>query len=575
LSLGRDIPHEEIEASALCILLPPAGSSIRPTVRGITWAGNQLPAGGFTAQLGDPVSRAAFGGWRGHAAEVRWTPTSAEIEVTTSLAGFPSLFQVEVEGWIGIVSSLEWLRKVSDLRLLLCRQAIRELCVIGFPVEYRTLVDGVSLLPAGRRFRITAEQGVRTLEQWEPDPDCTFSGLEQYGLRQMANFDQAVASLDLEGTHFSLSGGLDTRTIFAGLLRRGQLVPAFTVSGPRLSLDATIAADLCRCYGLDHQVVSLGEHFTDDLWKLSKAASLRSGGITSVSGAPQVYCYRELSRDRTWSRVLSGGLGTQLGQGGAQGISARPVDPSLLGSEILVSDGAGSGSDPWYQRGMRSSGTFDRRFLIQEENFFASQGGYLVGQSEAIQVTPYADADLIAAAVARSTQSLIEPKLSSMDPRFSAFGRRFFGTDVHSFQRGYIAQVGGAVASQPINYGWRAKGGISPHGLLRGAVAFAEDVLTSFARRSRTAEVLQEKAGIRGFSTHMEIDRWVRTLREPVLDLLESRHIRECAVLNGETATTAASSFFNGGSTRPDTMIALVDLLLLMENYGSELAPQP
>jgi len=563
-----------LKVASLCILLPPGGSSASPVVRGRTWAGDQVPRTSFVIRLGDPSSRPDPDGWRGHAAEVRWTPDTAEIQVTTSLTGFPSLFRVEVDGWTGITTGLEWLRRVPGLRLLLCRRAVWELCAIGFPVEHRTLIHGVSLLPAGQRFRITAERGVRPTERWEPDPNCVFSGLEQYDQRQMATFNRAIASLDLAGARLSLSGGLDTRTIFAGLLRRGEMAPAFSVSGPRLSLDAAIAANLCRRYGMNHDVIVLGDRFTGDLWKLATEASLRSGGIVSVAGAPQVYCYRELGRDPSFSKMLSGGLGTQLGQGGAQAITARPVDRAVLGPEVLSAGDIGFGGEPWYRRGLRSNGTFDPRFLIQEENFFASQAGYLIGQRDAIQVTPYADAELIAAALARPQAARVERRRWSVDPRISEYGRRFFGTGVHSFQQAYIARIGGAVASQPINYGWRARGGVSPRGLMRGGAAFAEDILTYLARRSRAAEAIQATTGLRGFSTHVEVDRWTRMLREPMLDLLGSRHIRHCGVLDAESASRAAASYFAGGSARPDTVVAVADLLLLIEHFGSELSEQ-
>src|SRR5439155_10987193 len=58
--------------------------------------------------------------------------------------------------------------------------------------------------------------------------------------------------------------------------------------------------------------------------------------------------------------------------------------------------------------------------------------------------------------------------------RWDDLKHRILGDPVrYSFQRRYLAEVGGIGATHPINWGWRAAGGVSPLGLARG-------ILTAF-----------------------------------------------------------------------------------------------
>src|SRR5205823_5112178 len=107
---------------------------------------------------------------------------------------------------------------------------------------------------------------------------------------------------------------------------------------------------------------------------------------------------------------ISGNLGNQVGRGGTEGVSTRRAELGILSPALRAASTVG-GSAP--------------------------------------------------------SGSLIKMRLRDLK-------HRFFGEpESTSFQRSLLQRLGGFAAAYPINYGWRATGGVSPAGLLWGAATFA------------------------------------------------------------------------------------------------------
>ena len=552
-------------ARAFALLVRPDGETVR--------LGKSGPASGESefdrVLVGDPASRRDDEGWSGNAVDLTWDDRERVLSVQTSVAGFPPVFELRHEGWWGVTTALSLLSEVAGLRLVAEMDSVLDLCRLGFPVKGRTLFRGVELLPAGRRFRLGPDDLRREEGRWEPEDDLRFDSFAEYSSHQVELFGEVMDTLDSEGALLSLSGGLDTRTIFAGLVENDAIPDCYTVSGPRTSLDAVLARRLCRLYGVRHDIIELSGDFLDDLWEHARRASLLSGGVSSLWSAPQTYCYTRLDVPEPHGVVLSGFLGNQVGRGSTEGISTRPVDLSILSEPLRRRAVATEEEEAWYREGIRSDGNFDRRFLIQEENQYASMAGYAIGHAHAIQRSPYSDARLLSAAASMPPPP--ETGRDWLDPRITEMAKRFVGVGELSFQGPYIAQVGGAVARHPINYGWTASGMPSVRGWLLGARAFAEDVMTVAARRSRVASVLQRLSGLDGFSTHLYADTWIPHLREPFMDALASDEVRSAGLIDAEAAEAAMSSFFDEGRSRLETVIAVVDLIMLTSNFGVQL----
>ncbi len=472
------------------------------------------------------------------------------------------------DGW-GVVSSLALLAELHGPGWELDPVAAVQLCRVGYPLAHRTLFRGVTRLPAGRVVRLGPEGDPVEESAWAPEAEG-FATREEHTAHMVARFGEVLARLDTADTRFSLSGGLDTRAIFAGLAEHGRLPECFTVSGPRTSLDAVLARDLCRAYGVSHRIVRLDVEFLATLWDDARAACRLSGGVASLWSAPQVYCYRRLGLRRGDSAaVLSGFLGNQVGRGSTEGVSSRPVDLAILGEALRDRVGAGDLGAGWHRRGRGADGRFHPRFLIQEENAHASLAAYAVGEAHAIQRSPYSDLALLAGAVCRPP--VVRGRRSRLDPRVREVIDRFRGVGHGSFQRTFIAGRGGPVAHHPINYGWTAAGTPSARGLYLGLRAFAEDVLTVSARRSRAAARLQRLSRLDGFATHLYADRWLTSVREPLQDLLGSREIREAGILDIPASRRALTQFLRDGRSRLETVIAVMDLALLIRTFGVRL----
>jgi hypothetical protein len=528
-------------------------------------SGESIVDDAFVGVLGDFEGEPESEGWLGNTSTVEYSECQG-IRAVSSLSGFPPLFLVELNGWVGVISDIELLKKIPGYSLRLDPLSILELCKIGFPVGHKTLFKGVVLIPAGKELRITPLGQVRIAREWEPEARLMAPTVKEHSTQPVRNFDRAIKSLNLEGSMFSLSGGLDTRAIFAGLMRHGIFIPAFTVSGPRLTLDAVIAQYLCRQYGLEHQVVVLGNDFRNRFWELSKEASLRSGGVSSLWSAPQVFCYQTLGIGKLSTKVLSGFLGNQIGRGAAERTSARGVNIDILNAEVIEGADMSVFRQRWFGQGLRQDGIFERRFLVQNENLFASLASYAIGHRDAEQQSPYASAVVVSSAIAEPFRSC---RRSSWSPTMRELGRRVFG--VSNFQQDYIRQIGGLCAKYPINWGWRASGGVSLIGLQRGFRAFAEEVLAALSERHVIAAEVLKRSRLKGFSSHLQMEEWVKPLREPVLDLLRSAKTREGGVLNVRRSEAIVQSLFERRDARSETLVALADILLLQENYSASL----
>ncbi|MBI4001416.1 MAG: hypothetical protein HY348_06505 [Nitrospira defluvii] len=99
-----------------------------------------------------------------------------------------------------------------------------------------------------------------------------------------------------------------------------------------LTLDGMLARDLCRAYGLPHEVISLDQEFRSKLPTYATRASLLSGGVLSIEEAHEVFYHEKVSQ-RFTSR-LSGNFGNQIGREGVERVSARRANLSILHPEL-------------------------------------------------------------------------------------------------------------------------------------------------------------------------------------------------------------------------------------------------
>src|SRR5947208_1333280 len=168
-------------------------------------------------------------------------------------------------------------------------------------------------------------------------------------------------------------------------------LPAATLTGPTLSLDARAAQTLSKAYSFPHYLVRLDADFLHTLPTYVVEASRRSGGLTSLEEAGEVYLYRQLAG--IGARRLSGGFGNQVARQGFERISLRNADLSILAEEFI---GAGRRGQPVPTLSRGAVGwrsPYER--LLQEDGTLPSVANSCIGQYFATQQTPYASRMMI------------------------------------------------------------------------------------------------------------------------------------------------------------------------------------
>ena len=283
------------------------------------------------------------------------------------------------------------LRSLEQCNLQFDPHSLVQVCDIGYPLEHRTLFRNVRLVPAGHEV-ILDHSHVVLKKLWElPDKQHTEYGLTEYTARQIDAFEEGLGCIDLAGGFLSLTAGLDTRAIFSGIVRRERNIPARTLTGEAISLDGTIAQQLCYAYGIEHETVPLDETFQRKLPTYAATASLLSGGLVGLEEAHEVYFHEIVSR--RFTARISGNLGNQLGRHAVERISKRKAHPAFFHPD-LKNMAASQENGLWESKNPGST-VASEEWPLLKETLFSQLANYCIGASYCIQRSPYAKRGLI------------------------------------------------------------------------------------------------------------------------------------------------------------------------------------
>lgn len=480
--------------------------------------------------------------------------THHELEIFSSITGLPAVFLYRDTDLTVVASSIRNIVAIPGVRLTFDPQGLKELASIGHPIHHRTLFKNISVVPAGTRLTLR-NQDLETTDHWSTPDSAPFANWPDYIDAQSSALRAAVGRLDLSHSFLSLTAGLDTRAIFALLTERTERIPTFTMSGERLTLDAKRARQLSDAYGFIHQTVSIDSSFLDRLPQYAAEASLLSGGLSSLGHAFEVHFYRSLPPGL--SARISGNLGNQIGRSGTEGTGARNIRLDLLAPDFKLGPPAGD-KVLWLKDVLSAQDARSMLFLIQNENLHASLGNSCIGSHFAVQQTPYADRTLI-------SQKLKQPPLpdegsgSILKTRMRDLRHRFLGQPVsYSFQRRIVRDVGGFVANCPINWGWRARGGVSLDGLMFGGMAIADVVLGSRFGSNAMAKRILSTMGVLGFSSFQSTEVLGHSnIRQFVADTLLSNANLQSGILDPHQIRELVDRDFTDKTVRPDIEFAL------------------
>lgn len=486
------------------------------------------------------------------------------LKLVTSVVGLPPFFIYRDSALIVITSDIHLLYRIAGISLHFNLQAVGDLCQIGYPINGMTLFKEVMLVPGGSSWLL------------KPDGDIRQSSLSLFGDDEKAmewpayldlqadTLKRAMEAIDISKSFLSLTAGLDTRAIMAMLVAKGRSLPAYTLTGTRLTLDARIAGSLCKAYQFSHTAVVLGDDFYRNLPDYIIEASRHSGGLTSLDQAHEIYFYKSVNRD--YEARLCGNLGNQVGRRGVERVSMRNVDSSILNSHILT---AAKRNSHWYTTESSQGGAPDFEFLIRNEIPSSSVANYCIGNYFATQQSPYANHKLIKNVKRMPTERNAEEKLSVWQLRLRDLKHRFLGqAPEQSFQVRLIRETGGYLASCPINWGWRAKGGISVKGMMYGGLTFIDALATKKELNSQILSKSLDRFGITGLHEYKHTNVWLRAfLKEFIHDTLLSSSVRNGGLFENGSLTKILNDHFTMYKSHEKEIILALDLALAQDIF--------
>ena len=493
-------------------------------------------------------------------------------KILSSIVGLPPVFICKSAGMVVITSDLYLLTMIPGLRLLFDPAGVHDLCSVGHPVKHRTLLKDVTMMPGGHSITVNTKGDIAELRAWNLPPAEPLRDWNEYTNLQVDIFKNAMGKLDIAESFLSLTAGLDTRAILADLIMTKRIIPAYTMTGTSISLDARTARNLYNAYGQQHTIIVLNDEFHRDLPSLAYESSRLSGGLTSLGQAHEIYLYKKISNQM--SARLSGNLGNQIGRRGTERISMLNADVAIL-HEDIVKQNDQMQRDHWYNTGINSDdGRLTYEFLLQNEVPFSSVANYSIGNHFAIQQSPYANRKLIESTQRKPVGEQRKQSISLMKMRFNDLRHRFLGDSTEqSFQVKLILQIGGSVASYPINWGWRANGGVSISGLLYGGLAFMDALVCSKGLDTGVIYKGMKAMHIAGFHEYRSFHTELLFLRDYVHDTLLSESVTKSGLFNSKKiAKLLKEHYILKNHHQKEIMVAL-DLALAQQIFKAE-SPQ-
>jgi len=202
-----------------------------------------------------------------------------------------------------------------------------------------------------------------------------------------------------DGVGFSLTGGWDTRAIFATMKGFDQKIPCYTWCGPyKDSIDVKLARKLAKVWGQQLTVFRIGRDFFDDFADYAYKTVRITDGSAGIFDSQEVYLNR-LVRDLAPIR-LTGKFGSEVVQQCWTPLR-RAIDLRVLSDEYRT-----------LQPNMPSSG--DLASIIQGLRWMWPAGLRAAEMSQLVVRTPYSDRDLVEFLIKAPSGILTGPKLHKL-----------------------------------------------------------------------------------------------------------------------------------------------------------------
>jgi hypothetical protein len=492
------------------------------------------------------------------------------VQALTSIIGLPPIFVFEDGVQRILTSDPHWLATILPSGLSFDTEGVLDLCSYGFTVDHRTLFQDIRLVPGGSAVEIADGGSIEVKQSWAFAPATPLPEWGSYTELQINAFLAVLRRMNLSDSFLSLTAGVDTRTILTALIAQGRSIDSYTLSGETPSLDARTAQALCRAYGIHHELVPLDGDFRKNLADYTVEASRLSGGLASLGQAHQVHLYRKLRR--TYAGRVSGNMGNQLGRKGVERVSMRGADPTVLNHD-LQKKLPQRPKFAWSNEKAGGLAPTSHEFLFQREFPFTLIGNYMVGNFFAVQQSPYASRDLVGLCNRQPVRDDRAESMSRLHLRLKDLHHRFLGeSETYSFQRRLIHREGGVAASYPINWGWRAKGGLSIPGAFLGCLTGVDAFAESAGWDSGITGKVLRGLRITGLHEHRKPKNWLRdALCDFAYDTLLSTEAKNSGVLDLTTVSRMLDEHYKKQVSHHGALVLALDLALAAKNFRATL----
>ncbi len=182
-------------------------------------------------------------------------------------------------------------------------QGFGELLVCGCTLQHRSLFSGVVLLPPASCWTFSTPKRIErrhyfTLDAWE---NQTRLGVEEYYLSLKEVFTRILPRYfrGPQAVALSLTGGLDSRMIIAGIGRPAGDLPCYTFGGTyRECADVKLARRIAALNHQPHSVIPVDSHFFPRFIALAERCVYITDGNMDVTGSVGLYANR-------WARQIA------------------------------------------------------------------------------------------------------------------------------------------------------------------------------------------------------------------------------------------------------------------------------
>jgi asparagine synthase (glutamine-hydrolysing) len=188
---------------------------------------------------------------------------------------------------------------------------------LGFGTVFgeRTLFSNVSQLPAGSCWSFAGTAKVSRHQYFNPstwteqpllEPETFYEALRSTVSKVLPAYFRASAPVGL-----SLTGGLDTRIVMAGMPSDGGEMRSYTYGGAyRDCFDVGVAREVATACGRPHQVIPLGTDFFENFSTLAEQTVWLTDGCLDLCGTHEIYFSRQA---KTLSSIrLTGNYGSEI-----------------------------------------------------------------------------------------------------------------------------------------------------------------------------------------------------------------------------------------------------------------------